>query len=210
MRIIGLIGYGNLGLQIESLVLSTSSNYKFIYFDDIAHKQKIKNAFPFNRFLDDQFGDVHFIVALGYKHLERKKTIIENLILNKRNLFTYINPGAIINKSAIIDVGTIIYPNVTIDKNVSIGKGCLLHLSVTISHDTFIDDCCFLAPSVTLSGFVSIGKMVFIGTGVCVANNIIIQDSAIIGIGSVITKNVEQKQCVIGNPQKIVKKIDMI
>jgi acetyltransferase-like isoleucine patch superfamily enzyme len=54
-----------------------------------------------------------------------------------------------------------------------------------------------------------IGEMVFLGTGVNVANNLKIASSAIVGIGSTITRNIEPGQIVIGNPQRIVKRIKL-
>jgi sugar O-acyltransferase (sialic acid O-acetyltransferase NeuD family) len=210
MNIIGLIGYGELGKQFEHLISELSLNNGFLYFDDNAKENGIINSQPFDKFLDNEFKDIEFLIGLGYKHLKLKKEIIDILIDRKRKLFTFIHPTAIIDNTAKIDKGTFIYPNVTIDKNVRIGKGCLLNLSVTVSHDSNIEDCCYLSPSVTLSGFVTIGQNVFLGTGVSVANNIIINASSIVGIGSVITKNIEQNSVVIGNPQRIVKKINLI
>lgn len=207
MRKIGLIGYGHLGQQIEHLISGLPDDFYFIYFDDIAFKNNVRNSFPFKDFLRVDFKDFEFQIGLGYKHLRKKREIIDILIRRGRKLFTFIHPSAVIDKTAKIDVGTVIFPNVTIDKDVIIRKGCLLHLCVTISHNSIIEDCCYLSPSVTISGFVEIGKMVFIGTNSCVANNITIGDFAVIGIGSVITKHVELNQFVIGNPQRAVKQI---
>lgn len=208
MKRIGLIGYGELGRQIEHLI-GTTSDISFIYFDDVAKINGVENSYPFNSFIEDEFKDFEFLIALGYKHLRRKKEIIEMLVNSKRKLNTYVHSSAIIDSTAKINEGTVIYPNVTIDKNVCIGKGCLLNLSVTISHDSVVGDCCYLSPSVTLSGFVSVGDMVFFGTGVTVANNIKIDSSSIVGIGTVVTKNIAEGQTVIGNPQKTISKLKL-
>lgn len=210
MKKIGLIGYGELGRQFEHLISGLPYDISIIYFDDNAKKSGVKNSHSFDSFLKDEFKEFEFLIGLGYKHLKKKKEIIDTLSYRGRKLFTFIHPTAIIDITAKIDEGTIIYPNVTIDKNVRVGKGCLLNLSVTISHDSVLEDCCYLSPSVTLSGFVNIGEMVFLGTGVSVANNVIINSSAIVGIGSVITKNIEQNHIVIGNPQRTIKKINLI
>jgi sugar O-acyltransferase (sialic acid O-acetyltransferase NeuD family) len=209
MEKIGLIGYGELGQQFEHMIQQSYINVQFYYFDDIALNNVIKKAFSFDSYLDNQFSDLEFLVGLGYKNLEKKKEIIDSLIKNKRNLYTFIHPTAFIDTTAKIDKGTVIYPHVVIDKDVNIGIGCVLNLSVTIAHNCKIGDCSFLAPSVTLSGFVKIGSLVFIGTGACVTNKITIENNAIVGIGSVITKNIEKNQSVIGNPQKVVKEITL-
>lgn len=209
MKKIGLIGYGELGLQIEHMLNDSGADLDFVYFDDNAVTKGIGNSHPFNSFLDSEFQSLEFLIGLGYKHLLRKKQIIDALTGNQRKLLTFIHPTSIIDPTAEIGEGSVIYPNVTIDKNVRIGKGCLLNLSVTIAHNSVLNDCCYLSPSVTLSGFVSVGSCVFIGTSACVANNLTIEDSVIVGIGSVITKSVGRDQFVIGNPQRIVNKIQI-
>lgn len=206
---IGIIGYGELGRQIENLIFKFDDKCLFYYFDDNAFNNKINNSFPFDEYLDSKFKDFYFIIALGYKHLQLKKQITKHLQLKKRKLLTFIHPSAIIDESAIIEDGTIIYPNVTIDKNVHIYSGCLINLSCTIAHDSTIGNCCFLGPSVTISGFVDIGEMVFIGSGSCIANEISIKNNSIIGIGTIVTKNISENENVIGNPQRTVKKINL-
>jgi sugar O-acyltransferase (sialic acid O-acetyltransferase NeuD family) len=209
MKKIALIGYGELGKQFENLISELPYDISITYFDDLAKENNVKNSYPFNSYLHDEFRNFEFLIGLGYKHLKKKKKIIDNLVERKRKLFTFVHSTAIIDKTAKIEEGTVIYPNVTIDKNVKIGKGCLLNLSVTVSHDSVINDCCYLSPSVTISGFVMIGEMVFLGTGVNVANNIKIDSSAIVGIGSTITRNIESGQIVIGNPQRVIKSINL-
>lgn len=204
MKRIGLIGYGALGKQIENLVKSIYQDADFFYFDD---NTSIKNSFAFSEYTSSRFSDVVFIVALGYKHFNTKKTIVNDLINRKRRLLTFIHPSSIIDKSVQVDVGTIIYPNVTIDEGVKIGKACILYTSTTISHDCSVGDCSYLSPSVTLSGYTSVGHSVFLGTGVCVANNLIIGNNVVAGIGTVISKNIGDSKCVIGNPMRVVSNI---
>lgn len=210
MKNIGIIGYGVLGKQLENFISQIEKSCCFYYFDDNAFQTGINNSRPFNSFLDLEYENFYFLVGLGYKHLQLKSEIIDSLLINKRKLQTFIHPTAIIDRSVIIEDGTVIYPNVTIDKNVHIGNGCIVNLSCTIAHDTILDSCCFLGPSVTISGFVEVGKMVFVGTGSCIANGISIKRNSIIGIGTVVTKDISEYENVIGNPQKKVNKINLI
>ena len=207
MKTIGIVGYGELGRQIESFLTASKNDFDFIFFDDAGFEKGTSNISPFSDLLDSRFSQIEYVICLGYQHLQMKRSIVNKLIENNRRLFSYIHPTAIIDSSSVIGEGTIVYPNVVLDKNVTIGKGCLLNLSVTIAHDSIIGDCCFLAPSVTLSGFVQLGSMVFLGTGVNIANGIIIDDSVVCGIGTVVTRNIPQGQFVIGNPQRTVKNI---
>jgi UDP-3-O-[3-hydroxymyristoyl] glucosamine N-acyltransferase len=56
----------------------------------------------------------------------------------------------LINSSAKIKQGSVIYPGCIIDKNVTIGRNVLLNLGVTVAHDTSIGDNSFLAPRVAI------------------------------------------------------------
>lgn len=209
MKTIGLIGFGDLGQQIEHLIKSVFNNVEVVYFDDKAFNVRLQHSYPFTHFLNSEFKDIEFYVGLGYKYPDLKMSIMKDLIKNGRKIGTYIHPTAFVDKTSMIDVGTIIYPNVTIDKNVQIGKGNIINLAAIIAHDSIISDCCFIAPGVSISGFVNIGRFVFIGTGTSIADHITINDHATIGIGSVITKKVERGQFVIGNPQKIVRSLKL-
>lgn len=199
---IGLIGYGELGKQFEHFISQAFSNYQFIYFDDIANASKIKNAFPFKDYLNQEHKEVFFLIALGYKHLEVKNNILGELIKNNRKQFTFIHKTAIIDSTAKIGEGTVIYPNVVIDKNVQIGDAVLLNLSVTIAHDSVINDSCFIAPAAVMNGFSKIGKKCFIGSNGTIIDNVAIADDVTIGAGSVVISDITERGVYFGVPAR--------
>lgn len=199
---IGIIGYGELGKQFENLIKLEFPNYNFIYFDDCAFNNNLKNSYKFSDYLNVKFVKVIFLVALGYRHLDLKYKIINELACNKKKLLSFIHKTAIIDPSVIIEEGTVIYPNVVLDKNVYINKGCVLNLSVTVAHDTTIGQACFLAPSVTVSGFSKIGNKCFIGTNATIIDNISIVDDVFLGAASLVIKNITENGKYYGAPIK--------
>ena len=204
MTTIGLIGYGALGTQIEEMMKQYGdTEYSFLYYDDIAAEKGISGAHGFREYVNAN-SNVEFIVALGYRHLQTKKTIIKDLIGSGKKLHTFVHPTAFVNKTAKIGQGVVIYPMSNIDTGVTIGNGCLLNNSVVVSHDSIIEECCFLAPAVALSGQVNIGSCTFIGTNSCVANGITIGEGCTIGIGTSVTTSVAPQKTAIGNPMHIV------
>jgi sugar O-acyltransferase (sialic acid O-acetyltransferase NeuD family) len=206
-KVIGLIAYGEFGIHIEQMLIQNGyDNFQFVYFDDIAVKNKVKNSFPFEFYTQSDFKDVNFIVCLGYKHLELKYKIVNDLKASGRKLLTFIHPSSFVNPTSTIGDGVIIYPKCNIDYKVKIGDACVLNNSCTISHETTIDHCSYLAASVITSGRVNIGEKVFIGSGTVISNNIKIEGNCIIGVGTVITKDVLKNSSVIGNPQKVLSK----
>ncbi len=200
-----IIGYGELGRQYASF-LSEAYQSEFFWFDDVANGNKEPNTFAFNSYGKDEFKDSDFYVSLGYKHLEAKHRILQELQLLKRKLPSFIHTSGFVNKTARIDAAVFIYPMCNIDKNVSIGLGSLINNSVTISHDNAIGNCCYISPGVVTSGNVSVGDYTFIGSGCVISNNVTIGRNVRIGIGSVITQDIPDGASVIGNPMKIVSK----
>jgi sugar O-acyltransferase (sialic acid O-acetyltransferase NeuD family) len=207
---LAIIGYGTLGKQIETFIIECNLNIeKIIYFDDIAVKGNVSNSFPFPDHLNPVYEEYNFIVALGYKHLQEKNKIQTELIKKGRKLFTLIHKEAYVSNTAIVGKGCIVYPGCIIDNYVKLDDGVLLNNGVIVSHDCEIDSCCFLAPGVILSGRSTIHENCFIGTGTMISNDIKIGANSTIGIGSVITKNIEPGSFIIGNPMKVVKKINL-
>lgn len=206
---IGFIGFGDLGNQIRSMLIEDKlEEYDFYYFDDKISNNT--NNYSFKEYNKDQFNDLYFIVSLGYKHLKKKHKIINELLKDKRKLFTFIHKSAYVNPTAIIRNGVIIYPMCNIDLNVIIEPGSLLNNSVIISHDSIIGKCNFIAPNTTVNGNVKISNNCFIGSGTIINNNIKIGANCVIGLGTVITQDIPSNTNGIGNPfYKTSKKLKL-
>jgi sugar O-acyltransferase (sialic acid O-acetyltransferase NeuD family) len=207
-RKIAFVGYGELGKQYQSF-LQIKARDQVTYFDDFLFNSSVLNALPFNHYGRDLYSDFSFYVALGYKHLNLKKNIIEEL--GASNLPEFIHQSAYVNPEATIEKAVFVYPMSNIDKGVKIGFGTLLNNSTVISHDCCIGACCYLSPGVVLSGQVSIGDCTFIGSGSVVANGIEIGSNVTIGIGTVVTKDIPDNSFVVGNPMRFLSnKLDII
>ncbi len=203
---LAIVGYGELGKQLETLAKEIFDISRLVVFDDIAFNNRYNNAFAFQDFMSPQFGDYHFLVALGYKHLSKKKEIINSLKSNNRLLPSLVHPSCYVSSLAKLEDAVYLYPMCNIDKNVIIQSGTLLNNSVTISHDNQIGQCCYISPGVTTSGNVSIGDCSFIGTGTIISNNISIGKNTITGIGTVVTQSIPNNYSAVGNPIKIFNK----
>ena len=203
---IGLIGYGELALQIKQFLRERNNGSEVFHcFDDIQFKKKTKNSHKFSDYMLDKFSDYEFYVCLGYKHPRKKKLIIEELLSKGRKVPSFIHTTAYVSPDALVEDGVIIYPMCNIDKNSVIGKGTLLNNSVVISHDNKLGACCYISPGVVSSGFVNIGSATFVGTMTAISNGVEIGSNCIIGIGSVVSKNIPRGTSAIGNPVRILK-----
>ena len=112
--------------------------------------------------------------------------------------------GAEIGKNTMISLGA----KVDVRRGkVSIGENCLItHGCYILSHDGaahIIDD------NDDGAGFVNIGDNVFIGVNSVILRNVTVGNNSIIGAGSVVNKDIPEGSIAVGNPVKIIKKLDL-
>jgi sugar O-acyltransferase (sialic acid O-acetyltransferase NeuD family) len=204
-RKIAYIGFGDLGKQLSLFLKQTTADeISEVYFDDNLFSTQQANSFPFSKYADIQFAGYEFFICLGYKNLELKTKILGELIKAGKKLPSFIHPSSIINPTASLGAGVIIYPGCNIDQYVVLQDGVLLNNSVTVSHNTVIGKSSFIAPGVVICGNVKIGKENFTGSATVISNNTELGDNVITGIGTVVTGNVPAGSSVIGSPMKIL------
>ena len=205
---IGLIGFGSVGKQLFNTLLENGYEISQIYLfaDDLILNEN-ENKFLLEDFKLEKFRDLHFIPTMGYLSKNIKYKILDYLLENNFNVFTFIHPTAFVSKNAKIGKGVIVYPMCNIDQGVVVEDGVIILNSSIIAHDTIIRKCSYLAPGVCLSGFIDVGELSFIGTAATVANNVKIGANCTIAIGTCLTKDIAENTCVIGNPFKIKENI---
>ena len=123
------------------------------------------------------------------------KPIIKHGKLTKYNYIVQYPENLMMGKN--FDIGTFVYINahygVEIQDNVQIGSHCAIY-----SHST-IDD---------KKGDVILKKNCKIGTHSTIMPNVTIGENSIISAGSVITHDIPDFCVVVGNPARVIKKID--
>ncbi len=203
-RVACIIGFGEFGRQIFQRINEVKYE-KFYFFDDNQFEQNLDGAKPFNDFLNLEYEQADFFVALGYRHLELKQKILVQLYECKRHTPSIIDQSVLVSGSAQLSAPVVIYPLSNIDLNVFIDFGTVVNNSVVVSHDSQIGSCCYISPGVIISGNVKIGDRTFIGSGTIISNNVTIGSNVKIGVGSVVTKDIPDNVSVIGNPARILR-----
>lgn len=207
---IGLIGFGSVGKQLYNTLLENGYSKSNIYtFADDIELDSEKKQFRLDHYKKEEFRDLHFIPTMGYLSKNLKSEILDFLIENNYNVFTFIHPTAFVSKNAKIGKGVIIYPLCNIDQNAIIDDGAILLNSSIVSHDTYVGKCCYLSPGVCLAGFIEVGELSFIGAAAVVANNVKIGKNCTIAIGTCLTKDIRENSCAIGNPFQIKEQLKL-
>ena len=113
-------------------------------------------------------------------------------------------------------------------KQISIGKRFFANFNFTVLDEApvTIGDDCFIGPNVSIytachstdpvernsrrewAEPVSIGNNVWIGGSVTILPGVTIGDNVTIGAGSVVTKDIPSNSIAVGNPCKVIKKLE--
>ncbi len=210
-RKIGIIGNGVIGRQLEHFIAENHKGgpIEFTYFDDFMAGNNAPSSYPLQDFKDPRFSKFEFYLGLGYRCAELKISVAEQLFNGDYNFPSFIHATSYLHPSVDISNGVIIYPMCNLGFDVRIGCGSIINKSCTIAHDSEIGKCTFLSPSVTFCGSVKVGDNCFIGAGTVVADQVVIGNNVTVGIGSVITQDIADGLSVIGNPARLVDKLNI-
>jgi len=127
-----------------------------------------------------------------------------------------------VRENAVIGSNCIISKDVYIDAGVTIGNGCKIQNSVSVYQGVTIENDVFVGPNVSFTNdkvpraFNSDWKITntlvkngaSLGANSTIICGITIGEYAMIAAGSVVTKDVPPYTLVVGNPARIVAKID--
>jgi UDP-2-acetamido-3-amino-2,3-dideoxy-glucuronate N-acetyltransferase len=133
--------------------------------------------------------------------------------------FSHIQSGAVIGE------GCVIGQNVNVGNNVIIGNKCKIQNNVSIYEGVELKDYVFCGPSMVFTNIkvprsefpqrgsknylkTLVGKSASIGANATIVCGVTIGEYALIGSGAVVTKDVPPYSLVVGNPGRIVGKVD--
>lgn len=206
MAKIGILGGGEFGRQVELLLAAHAGPVAVLWFDDTRAAAGEPDVAALRDYAKDEFAQLRFHVAIGYRHLALRLELIDDLARLGRATPRLVHPTAWVAPSAQVAAGAIVYPACCVDEGVDVGRGAVLHNRVTLSHDTKVGACAYLSPGVTTAGRVTIGARAFLGAGVVCADGVTIGEGAVIGIGTVVTSDVPPGRSAIGNPMRLLEK----
>jgi sugar O-acyltransferase (sialic acid O-acetyltransferase NeuD family) len=210
MKRLAIIGSRDLARQISYHIENDKKFLVVGYFDDfIPAGTLIENRKILGKTTDIEKsfenGEFDYIInGIGYNFMEFRNEIYERL---KRIVpfATYIHSSNIIDPSAIIKSGSVLFAGTNLDMNVEIGENTLIYNGCVIAHDTKIGSNCILSPAVRIAGFCSVANSCILGIGTILSDSISLIENTKTGAGAVVVKSTHEAGLYVGIPAKQVK-----
>lgn len=150
-------------------------------------------------------------IAIGYTKVNKVRENIFHQAKEKGyHLVSYVSSKATVWPDLNIGENCLILEDNTIQPFVKIGDNVTLWSGNHIGHHSVIGSHCFVSSHVVISGGVTIGKNSFLGVNSTTNNHIHIGENCIVGSGAVVTKSIENNGIYIGNPAKLLKKVELV
>lgn len=218
-RIIIIGGYGN-GTVVASTIedinsASDKNKYEIIGFLNDRETEPI-NGYPILGKVDSESvseylaqSDVYFFYTListklNYKYLHK----LHDLNIPTERFETIIHPTAVVSKHAKIGNGVCIQPFVSVGPNVEIGNHIHIFAQSLIGHNSILKDYCYVANNACIGASVVLEEGAYLGTNCSTLENITIGKWSLVGIGSVVIKSIDDYTKVVGNPSRIIGKVE--
>lgn len=156
------------------------------------------------------YTDCFFVNGIGsVRTFFKKREIITRTQLPRERFETIVHPTASVSRTARLGNGVVIFQHVTLTYNVTIGDHVIVLPATVLSHDDVIGDYTTIAGGVCLSGNVRVGEACYIGSNASIKDGVTLGDACLIGMGSVVLRDVEAKSIVVGNPARVLRKLEL-
>ncbi len=205
MKRLGIVGAGDLGVQLANLANKTGMYQPVAFFDDGCKAGSLIAGIPVHGglpTLEDASSLPPFdelIIAIGYRHLEFRQQLFERLRARFR-FATLVHPNAFVDPTCLIGEGAVIYAGCLVDMNSEIGCNALLNVGCVVAHDSKVGAGCFLSPAVKIAGFVQLEPSVTLGIGTTIIDNIRIASGVRTGAGAVVINDLQVPGLYVGVP----------
>jgi len=141
---------------------------------------------------------------LNYKFLNK----LLDLKIPENRFATIIHPSAVVSKFAQIGRGVCIQPFVSVGPNVTIGNHIQIYAQSLIGHNATLENYAYVANNSCIGANVHLKEGAYLGPNCSLLENITIGNWALVGIGTVVLKDVEPYTKVVGNPARLIGKVE--
>lgn len=142
--------------------------------------------------------DKLYVLAVGTPSV--KKDLALTLGNKGAEFVTVVHPTAIVNETAQIGKGCIVYPYTVVSDSVKTGDFVLLNIAVSLGHDTVVGEYSTLCAHCDITGHAKIGCTCYLSSSTVVVPSSKIGNNVFVGAGSVVIGKIADNMRVSGNP----------
>ncbi|HBX53539.1 MAG: hypothetical protein A2275_07345 [Bacteroidetes bacterium RIFOXYA12_FULL_35_11] len=217
MKLIIIGGYGNgtVIAQIAEEINKVENKWEIIGFLNDFEEGSI-NGYPIlgkvehdvvQKYL--QAEDVFFFYALisiklNFKSLNK----LHNLKIPLERFATLIHPTAVISNAATIGHGVSIQAFSIVGPNAKVGNFIQVFGHATVGHNCIVDDYAYVTSNSIIGAHVHLKQGAFLGVNSTTLDRVTIGEWSIVGQHSNVIKDVPDYTKVVGNPARIIGKVE--
>lgn len=154
--------------------------------------------------------DTYFVYA--YSAMQKGAYAYEKMKeqgIPRERLYSAIHPTSVI-PTGFCDIGrgVIIAPLAQVGVDVKMEDHAMLFPSSYVGHNTVMSEFSHLAANSVVGSYCHLGKGVHIGMNAVVREKVHIGDYSLVGAGSVVLHDVPENCIVVGNPARILRRIE--
>lgn len=215
MKNLAMVGSGELSDRLIYYFEETGFGRVVGTFDDFERRGSTKHGRPILGkteeipvlFKKGAFDGV--AIAVGYKHRSFRKRVYEWAKGHGVPVATFVHPTSYVERSALIEQGSIVLVNCTVDMKARLGENVLLSSRSFVSHHVRIGSHTFCGPAVNLAGHSEIGECCFIGINTTLIDGVRVGTNVQTAAGSVVTRDVPNHVLVAGIPAVVKKTLSL-
>jgi len=107
-----------------------------------------------------------------------------------------VHPRAVVDPSAKMGGGSVVFAHATVGADAAIGDGCIINSGAVVSHDCRLGHNVHLAPGALLAGWVVVGNNTLVGMGAAIFWRTKIGSGVTINNGAIVDQDVPEGQIV--------------
>ena len=203
-----ILGAGGHGSVVADTASAMRRFGKIAFLDDKRNDSLIAGRFPiigtFSE-AEDYLGEYNLaFVAVGDNRLRMQ--LILSMQKNGFLIPNIVHPQSYLGVDVKCEQGTAIFACAVVNVGSRIGAGVIINTGATIDHNCHIGNGVHISPGAHLAGDVIVGDLSWMGTGSIVIPGISIGSESMVGAGAVVIRSVMDKETVVGNPARVLKK----
>jgi sugar O-acyltransferase (sialic acid O-acetyltransferase NeuD family) len=201
-----IYGNGGFGHEVFDVATRMSNFHSISFIDDFTYDNVnvFNSSYVFENLLP--LGSCLFAVAIG--DIALRNNLIERIRDHGGEFAVLIDPTAVVSPSATVSEGTIICQLAFIGPEVKIGQFVIVNSGAIIGHDIVVGNNSVISSGAKIGGKSIISENVYLGMGCVVKEGLKIDRRAVLGMGAVLHSDLDSYMLAIGNPARVMRKID--